>query len=219
MSAESSASGKRNRPTSRQAHADPAVASLIEDALAWTPSSKSVLVIDVGGTSVKILASGQSEIRSFPSGPMLTPGRMVARVKKFARDWRYDVVSMGYPGPVLQGRPTAEPINLGHGWVGFDFATAFGRPVKVVNDAALQAMGSYEGGKMLFLGLGTGLGTALIIDGEVEPMELATCRTKKAPMRATSGAPDWSATARKSGDGAWPMWSSASPPPCSPMRR
>ena len=90
------------------------------------------------------------------SGPGLTPRQMVLGVKKLASDWRYDVVSIGYPGPVLQGRPTAEPINLGHGWVGFDFAAAFGRPVKVVNDAALQAIGSYEGGKVLFLGLGTG---------------------------------------------------------------
>jgi polyphosphate glucokinase len=179
MSVKSSASGKRNRPTSRQAHADPAVASLINDAFAKPPSGKRVLVIDVGGTSVKILASGQSEIRSFLSGPMLTPGQMVARVKKLAGDWRYDVVSIGYPGPVLQGRPTAEPVNLGHGWVGFDFAAAFGRPVKTVNDAALQAMGSYEGGKMLFLGLGTGLGTALIVDGELEPMELGHLPYKK----------------------------------------
>jgi polyphosphate glucokinase len=158
MSVKSSASRKRNRLTWPKARAEPAVASLIKDALAVAPSGKSVLVIDVGGTSVKILASGQSEIRSFPSGPMLTPGQMVARVKKLAHDWRYGVVSIGYPGPVLQGRPTAEPVNLGHGWVGFDFAAAFGRPVKVINDAALQAMGSYEGGKMLFLGLGTGLG-------------------------------------------------------------
>jgi polyphosphate glucokinase len=152
---------------------------VIEDALAGTPSGKSVLVIDVGDTSVKILANGQSEIRSFLSGPMLIPGQMVACVKKLAADWRYDVVSIGYPGPVLQGRPTAEPVNLGHGWVGFDFAAAFGRPVKVVNDAALQAMGSYEGGKMLFLGLGTGLGTALIVDGKVAPMELAHLPYKK----------------------------------------
>jgi polyphosphate glucokinase len=187
MSAKSSAFGKRNRPTSRQAHSDPAVAPLIEDALAGTPSGKSVLVIDVGGTSVKILASGQSEIRSFPSGPMLTPGQMVARVKKLARDWSYDVVSIGYPGPVLQGRPTAEPVNLGHGWVGFDFAAAFGHPVKVVNDAALQAMGSYEGGKMLFLGLGTGLGTALIVDGEVEPMELGHLPYKKSTYESYVG--------------------------------
>jgi len=189
------------------------VASLIKDALAGVPSDKSVLVVDVGGTSVKILASTQTEIRSFLSGPRLTPRQMVLGVKKLASDWRYDVVSIGYPGPVLQGRPTAEPINLGHGWVGFDFAAAFGRPVKVVNDAALQAIGSYEGGKMLFLGLGTGLGTALIVD-----WSSAICRTRKPPMRATWDAPDWNVTARRSGDGAWPMSWSVSLPRCDPTR-
>ena len=176
-----------NRATSRQAQTNAAVASLIKDALAEAPSDKRVLVVDVGGTSVKILASGQTEIRSFLSRPGLTPRRMVLGVKKLASDWRYDVVSIGYPGPVLQGRPTAEPINLGHGWVGFDFAAAFGRPVKVVNDAALQAMGSYEGGKMLFLGLGTGLGTALIVDGELEPMELGHLSYKKATYESYVG--------------------------------
>jgi len=178
---------KRNRPTSRQTQLDAAVASLIKDALAGVPSDKSVLVVDVGGTSVKILASTQTEIRSFLSGPGLTPRQMVLGVKKLASDWRYDVVSIGYPGPVLQGCPTAEPINLGHGWVGFDFAAAFGRPVKVVNDAALQAIGSYEGGKMLFLGLGTGLGTALIVDGELEPMELGHLPYKKATYESYVG--------------------------------
>jgi polyphosphate glucokinase len=131
-----------------------------------------VLVVDVGGTSVKILASGQNEHRSFPSGPTLTPRRMVSGVKKLAWDWTYAVVSIGYPGPVLHGRPIVEPHNLGRGWVGFDFAAAFRRPVKVVNDAAMQAVGSYKGGKMLFLGLGTGLGTTMIVNGIVEPMEL-----------------------------------------------
>ncbi|HYP36816.1 MAG TPA: ROK family protein, partial [Stellaceae bacterium] len=131
-----------------------------------------VLVVDVGGTSVKILATGQNEERSFRSGPTLTPRQMVSGVKKLARDWTYDVVSIGYPGPVLHGCPIAEPHNLGRGWVGFDFAAAFGRPVKVVNDAAMQALGSYNGGKMLFLGLGTGLGSTLIVNGIVEPMEL-----------------------------------------------
>jgi polyphosphate glucokinase len=142
-------------------------------------SVKNVLVVDVGGTSVKILASGQDEHRSFPSGPKLTPKRMVSEVKKLATDWIYDVVSIGYPGPVLHGRPLAEPYNLGRGWVRFDFAAAFGRPVKVVNDAAMQALGSYEGGKMLFLGLGTGLGTAMIVEGIVEPMELGHLPYKK----------------------------------------
>jgi polyphosphate glucokinase len=138
-----------------------------------------VLVVDVGGTSVKILATGQHERRAFASGPTLTPKRMVSEVKKLAGDWKYDLVSIGYPGPVLHGRPVAEPHNLGRGWVGFDFTAAFGHPVKVVNDAAMQALGSYKGGKMLFLGLGTGLGSTMIVDGIVEPMELAHLPYKK----------------------------------------
>jgi polyphosphate glucokinase len=137
------------------------------------------LVVDVGGTSVKILATGQPEPRSFASGAALTPTRMVAEAKKLARGWRYDVVTIGYPGPVLHGRLVAEPHNLGRGWVEFDFTAAFGHPVKVVNDAAMQALGSYKGGKMLFLGLGTGLGSAMIVDGIVEPMELAHLPYKK----------------------------------------
>jgi polyphosphate glucokinase len=142
-------------------------------------SVKNVLVADVGGTSVKILATGQKQHRSFPSGPTLTPKRMVSEVKKLASDWRHDVVSIGYPGPVLRGRPVAEPYNLGRGWVGFNFTAAFGCPVTVVNDAAMQALGSYKGGKMLFLGLGTGLGTAMIVEGIVEPMELGHLPYKK----------------------------------------
>ncbi len=132
-----------------------------------------VLVIDVGGNHVKILATGQKQFREFASGPTLTPKQMVAGVKKLASDWKYDAVSIGYPGPVLRNRPIAEPHNLGRGWMGYDFKQAFNRPVKVVNDAALQALGSYKGGKMLFLGLGTGLGSTMIVDGIVEPMELA----------------------------------------------
>ena len=131
-----------------------------------------VLVVDVGGTHVKILATGQNEAREFPSGPSLTAKQMVAGVKKLAGDWKYDAVSIGYPGPVIKNRPLADPHNLGPGWMGYDFAAAFKRPVKVVNDAAMQALGSYKGGKMLFLGLGTGLGSAMIVDGIVEPMEL-----------------------------------------------
>jgi polyphosphate glucokinase len=131
-----------------------------------------VLVVDVGGTSVKILASGEKEHRSFASGPKLTPKQMVAGVKKLADGWRLDAISIGYPGTVLGGRPVAEPYNLGRGWVGFDFASALGRPVKVINDAAMQALGSYQGGKMLFLGLGTGLGTTMVVEGIIEPMEL-----------------------------------------------
>lgn len=139
-----------------------------------------VLSVDVGGTHVKILVTGATEKREFDSGPKLTASEMVDEVKKLAADWNYDVVSIGYPGPVLHGKPVAEPRNLGCGWVGFDYEAAFGRPVKLVNDAAMQALGSYHGGKMLFLGLGTGLGTTLIADGVVEPMELAHLPYKKA---------------------------------------
>jgi polyphosphate glucokinase len=140
--------------------------------IAKASSARKVLVVDVGGTSVKILATGENQHRSFPSGPTLTPRQMVSETKKLSRDWRYDVVSIGYPGPVVHGQPIAEPHNLGRGWVGFDFAAAFGHPVKVINDAAMQALGSYKDGKMLFLGLGTGFGSAMIVNGIVEPMEL-----------------------------------------------
>ncbi|HXX84525.1 MAG TPA: ROK family protein [Casimicrobiaceae bacterium] len=139
-----------------------------------------VLVIDVGGTHVKILATGQREPRELASGPTMTAQKMIAGVKALARDWKYDAISIGYPGAVVHGRPVAEPHNLGRGWVGFDYARAFRRPVRIVNDAAMQALGSYEGGKMLFLGLGTGLGTAMIVEGIVEPMELAHLPYKKA---------------------------------------
>ncbi len=138
-----------------------------------------VLVIDVGGTNVKVLASGHAQSRKFPSGPDLTPDEMVARVKKLAADWDYDAVSIGVPGPVLLGEMILEPENLGPGWVGFDFPTAFGVPVKLVNDAAMQALGSYKGGKMLFFGLGTGLGTALVMNGVAESREIAHLPYKK----------------------------------------
>ncbi|HTD88161.1 MAG TPA: ROK family protein [Candidatus Binatia bacterium] len=139
-----------------------------------------VLVIDIGGTHVKLLAAGQDEPRKFDSDEKLTPQRMVSNVRKMVKDWRYDVISSGYPGPVLRNRPISEPWNLGKGWRGFNFEAAFGQPVKVVNDAAMQAVGSYRGGKMLFLGLGTGLGSAMIVDGIVEPMELGHLPYKKA---------------------------------------
>jgi len=131
-----------------------------------------VLVIDIGGSRVKILATRQDEPRQFVSGSKLTPRRMAAGVKKLVRGWKYDVISIGYPGVVFHGRPIIEPHNLGKGWVHFDYRAALGRPVKIINDAAMQALGSYKGGKMLFLGLGTGLGSALIADGVIEPMEL-----------------------------------------------
>ena len=132
-----------------------------------------ILVIDVGGTNVKVKLSGNEEIRKHPSGTGLTPAQMVEAVKHLTNDWQFDVVSIGYPGPVVNNQILREPHNLGGGWVGFDFAAAFGKPVKVINDAAMQALGSYEGGRMLFMGLGTGLGTTLIIDNMVAPLELA----------------------------------------------
>ena len=138
-----------------------------------------VLVVDVGGTHVKVLVSAQTAKRKFVSGPMLTAAVMVERVKALTADWVYDAVSLGYPGPVRHGLPSREPMNLGPGWVGFDYEAAFGRPVKIVNDAAMQALGSYRGGRMLFLGLGTGLGSAMIVDGSVAPMELAHLPYKK----------------------------------------
>ena len=138
-----------------------------------------VLVVDVGGTHVKILATGQQEPLRFSSGPTLTAKQMVSGVKKLARGWHYHVVSIGYPGPVLRDHPVAEPHNLGVGWVGFDFEKAFGHPVRLINDAAMQALGSYKHGKMLFLGLGTGLGSTLIVNHIVEPMELGHLPYKK----------------------------------------
>jgi len=137
---------------------------------------KKVLVIDIGGTHVKVLASGHRERRRCPSGPGLTPRRMVADVKKMVEDWDYDVVSIGFPGRVARNKPISEPWNLGRGWTKFDFRSAFKRPVRIINDAAMQALGSHRKGSMgsmLFLGLGTGLGTALIAGGVLVPMELA----------------------------------------------
>jgi polyphosphate glucokinase len=142
--------------------------------------NQKVLVVDIGGTHVKVLATGQKVHRQFDSGRNLTPKRMVAGVRRLVADWKYDAVSIGFPGPVVHNRPVTEPWNLGKGWVGFNFNKAFNRPVKIINDAAMQALGSYRRGKMLFLGLGTGLGSALIIDGIVEPMELAHLPYKKA---------------------------------------
>ncbi len=147
-----------------------------------------VLVVDIGGTNVKILATGGSEPRRFPSGKKLTPRLMVSGVRKAAEGWTWDVVSVGYPGYVLRGKPVAEPHNLGRGWVGFDFAAAFRCPARVINDAAMQALGNYKGGKMLFLGFGTGLGTALIVDGILEPMELGHLPYRKATYEDYVGA-------------------------------
>lgn len=141
--------------------------------------ARRILAVDIGGTHVKVLASGARTPRKADSGPELTPRQMVRIVKKLAEDWRYEVISIGYPGVIWHGRPIAEPRNLGGGWVKFDYARAFGRPVRTLNDAAMQAIGSYAGGRMLFLGLGTGLGTALILDRVVEATELAHLPYKK----------------------------------------
>jgi len=138
-----------------------------------------ILAIDVGGTHVKILTTGHKEVRKIDSGPRMTARQMATAVLKLSKDWQFDVVSIGYPGPVVHGKILVEPRNLGGGWVRFDFAKAFRRPVKLINDAAMQALGSYEGGKMLFLGLGTGLGTAVVDNGMVEAMEIAHLLYKK----------------------------------------
>ena len=183
MSTKSSLAGKHDREARRRRDAVSYTQYVDERSL----GAKNVLVIDVGGTAVKILATGQTERRSFRSGPTLTPKRMVSGVKKLASDWAYDVVSIGYPGAVLGGRPSAEPVNLGRGWVGFDFAEAFGLPVKVINDAAMQALGSYRGGRMLFLGLGTGLGSALIVGGLVKPTEIGHLPYKKGTYESYVG--------------------------------
>jgi len=140
---------------------------------AQTAKSHKVLVVDVGGTNIKMLATGQKEPRKFPSGPTMTAGKMVRKVRETVKDWKFDRVSLGYPGPIINGHPLREPHNLASGWMKFDFSKAFGCPVKILNDAAMQALGSYQGGRMLFLGLGTGLGSAMIVEGVLEPMELA----------------------------------------------
>jgi polyphosphate glucokinase len=131
-----------------------------------------VLAVDVGGSHVKALASDQPERRRFASGPSLTAAEMVSGVLEAVADWSWDVASVGIPTPVKDGKVVAEPVNLGDGWVGFDYEAAFGKPTQLVNDAAMQAIGSYRGGRMLFLGFGTGLGSTMIVDGEVEPLEL-----------------------------------------------
>lgn len=141
--------------------------------------TRKVLVIDVGGTNVKLFAKGQKEPLKIPSGPTMTASKMVSVVKQNVKDWDFDCISLGYPGPIINGHPLREPHNLGGGWMRFDFQKAFGCPVKVTNDAAMQALGSYEGGRMLFLGLGTGLGSAMMVDGILEPMELAHLIFKK----------------------------------------
>ncbi len=146
-----------------------------------------VLVVDVGGNHIKVLASGEQESRRADSGPNMTSAQMVETAKKLADDWTWDRVSVGIPSPVHGGRVVAEPANLGKGWVDFDYESAFGKPTKVVNDAAMQALGSYEGGKMLFIGLGTGLGSAFVANGFVQPMELGHLPYKKATFEDYAG--------------------------------
>jgi len=144
-----------------------------------SPTKSNVLTIDVGGTHVKLAITGNKEVRKLLSGPKLTPAEMVKGVKDAVKDWDFHAISIGYPGPVVQGRPLEDPHNLGPGWVKFDYRKAFGKPVKIINDAAMQALGSYRKGRMLFLGLGTGLGSAMIVDGVLQPMELAHLPYKK----------------------------------------
>jgi polyphosphate glucokinase len=141
--------------------------------------ARAVLMIDVGGTHVKMKISHDTPSRQFDSGPELTPTTMVEKVLKCVSDWHYDVISIGYPGVVKEGRPAAEPGNLGDGWVEFDYASALGKPVRIINDAALQALAAYQGGRMLFVGLGTGTGGALVVDGLVAPMELGAARLSR----------------------------------------
>ena len=138
-----------------------------------------ILAIDIGGQHVKVLMSGETAPRRMASGSRLTPAQMVDGVKAITQDWPYDVVSLGYPGQVGHNIPAHDAVNLGKGWIGFDYGAAFGKPIRIVNDAAMQALGSYAGGRMLFLGVGTGLGSAMIVDGHLEPMELGHLPYKK----------------------------------------
>ncbi|HTV50414.1 MAG TPA: ROK family protein [Steroidobacteraceae bacterium] len=153
-------------------------ASAAEDRAA-APAGTRILAIDLGGTHVKVLLSGERSEREADSGPHMGPAQLVRTVRELTADWHYDVIAMGYPGVVWHGRPFTEPHNLAHGWVRFDYVKAFGYPLRMINDAAMQALGSYRGGRMLFLGLGTGLGAALILDGSVEATELAHLPYKK----------------------------------------
>jgi polyphosphate glucokinase len=146
-----------------------------------------VLVVDVGGSHIKVLATGEQESRRADSGPEMNAARMVETAKELAADWSWESVSVGVPSPIHGGRVLTEPVNLGHGWVGFDYEAAFGKPTRVVNDAAMQALGSYEAGKMLFIGLGTGVGSALVANGFVQPMELGHLPYKKATFEDYAG--------------------------------
>jgi len=142
-------------------------------------SSRIVLAVDVGGTNLKVKCAGNDEVRRSASGRDMTAEKMAAAVSEMTADWTFDLISVGYPGLVINGKIAREPFNLGPGWLDFDFAEAFGKPVKVINDAAMQALGAYEGGRMLFLGIGTGFGSALILNGIVQPLELGHLSYKK----------------------------------------
>lgn len=144
------------------------------------PDAPRVLAVDVGGSHVKAVLNGVDERRRLASGPKLTAAEMARGVLELVSDWHFEAVSIGIPAPIVAGRVAKEPVNLGTGWVGFDYEAAFGKPTKLINDAAMQALGSYEGGRMLFLGLGTGLGSALILDGVVAPLELGHLPFRKA---------------------------------------
>jgi polyphosphate glucokinase len=152
------------------------------------PRKLEILTIDIGGSHVKVMTGRQRVKREFESGPLLSAKDMVRKVKDLTKDWAYDAISIGFPGPVVGNRPLKEPHNLGGGWQGFDFGKAFGCPTKVINDALMQALGGYEGGRMLFLGLGTGLGSAMIIDGVLEPMELGHLPYRKKTFEDYVGA-------------------------------
>jgi polyphosphate glucokinase len=160
---------------------------------------KRVLVIDIGGTHVKALVTGETEMVKFDSGPALTPAEMVDGVKKMTSHWEYDVVSIGFPAPVIHGKILREPVNLGTGWMGFDFQAAFEKPAHVINDAAMQALGSYTGGRMLFLGLGTGMGAAMVDNGFLIPLEVAHLPYKRATFEDYVGA----AGMKRAGQAKW----------------
>ena len=173
-----------------------------------------IMSIDIGGTNVKIKASDQTEVRRFPSGKGLSALAMVRGVQELAQGWSYDVVTVGYPGPVAHDKVLKEPVNLGTGWTEINFAAEFGKPTKLINDAAMQALGSYEGGRMLFLGLGTGLGNALIIDNVIAPMELGHLHfKKKKSFEDFVGRVAWSASAKRSGRRPSSRSSASSRPP------
>ncbi|MBY0525905.1 MAG: hypothetical protein K2R98_21105 [Gemmataceae bacterium] len=183
-------------PSTRKPKNDPPK----KKSVAAPPLPTKILTVDIGGTKLKILVSGETEARKGASGKKLTPARMVEEVMNLAGDWEFDAVSIGYPGLCGTSGPRSEPGNLGSGWVGFDFALAFGKPVRIINDAAMQALGSYEGGRMLFLGFGTGLGSALIADNVIVPLELGRLQYRD---MGTLGDVLGRAGLAKIGKGAW----------------